>query len=162
MLVLVVCISAPALSISGQDDEEKAGQVEDDKDRAQEPLPPEKHFKLALTKQRLIISSNRHILRILRAHNNDPMSAMRDLKIHYQERAAMLDKLYRSCGVSPVFYRHSNPGESVQRQRAEYLDQKPGVREELAKNSNKIRSQEREVWLSMSRLWTGTRVRHRN
>jgi len=122
-----------------------------------EPLEPRDHFQLVLERQRLEISSCRHVLKVLHAHNDDPARAMHDLLIHRQELAARIEMLYKKHGITAVDYHRSYRGTELQKERARYLDKHPELRDKIAKNSSRLSKLEREISLVMSRLWTSYR-----
>jgi len=130
-------------------------------DQAEKPEPPpgpptpEVYYQLLLERQQLMISSHQHMLKILEAHHNDPLSARKDLEIHFAEREERLAYLFKKHNVSPEEYYRSCRGAQELEKRSQYLDDHPEIRDELARNSRQLRELERKVWAIMQALWTG-------
>lgn len=118
------------------------------------PLPPDQYYQLVIERQKLMISSNKHILRILEAHRYDPLSARKDLLRHEREKEIKSQMLFRKYGTTPEQYYRSTRGSETQKERARYLDQHPEVRDEIAANSAELRALESRVWSRMTPLWT--------
>ena len=120
------------------------------------PFTTERFYRLLLDRYRVSISSNKQILKILNAHGGDPIHAMKDLKIHEREREQMFNLLFERYGISPQEYYRSVRGSELQQERAEYLDNHPEIRDEIAAKSQELKALEEEVWQRMYPLWTAS------
>ncbi len=129
--------------------EEKQEQIKDD------PLPPEKYYQLALERQELLISSYKHMLKILEFHKANPPAAREDLAKHEKEKREKLDALFKKYGTAPRAYYRSWRGTEELEKRSEYLDNHPELRDKLADNSNRLRKLEKKVWTKLSPLYRG-------
>ena len=140
--------TAHAKSIADKNVEEIAREM-----LSRHPLPPGDYYALVLDRQKLTISSNLHIIRILTAHHNDPLRAMKDLKMHELERQYRTKQLFQKYGISPDDYYRSTRGTEHQRERSKYLDDHPEIRDRIADNSSEIVSLEKRIWSRMNYLW---------
>jgi hypothetical protein len=116
--------------------------------------PEEEFYQIVIERQRLAISSNKHILVILDAHGGDPLRARKDIKTHERERDARLNMIFEKHGIDPKEYYRSSRGTKEQKKRAKYLDGHPEIRDEIAENSKQLKALEKEVWRKMNPLWT--------
>ena len=128
----------------------------DEKDPIQEgplELTPERYFQLLLERQKLLISSYKQMHKILDAHNGNPLAAMKDLKNHEKEREIKIDNLFKKYHVDPKDYYASKRGAEEQKERSNYLDQHPEVRDQIAEYSKEFTELEKQFQAKMRPLW---------
>jgi predicted RNase H-like nuclease (RuvC/YqgF family) len=135
------CKDLIAQNDTGKNDAEEKQEEEEIK-----PLPPEEYYQLALERQELIISSYKHILKILDYHDKRLVAARKDLLKHEKEKQQKLDALFKKYGTSPRAYYRSWRGTDELEKRSRYLDNHPELRDKLAENSSRIRKLEKKVW----------------
>ncbi len=129
-----------------QNDTGKNDAEENQEEEEIKPLPPEKYYQLALERQEIIISSYKHILKILDFHSKRPTAAHKDLLKHEKEKQQKLDALFEKYGTGPRAYYRSWRGTDELEKRSRYLDNHPELRDKLAENSSRIRKLEKKVW----------------
>ncbi|MFO8057866.1 MAG: hypothetical protein R6V10_11275 [bacterium] len=142
--LLILILAATAYPAAGNDRSPRKDSQEKAEKKA-EPLPPEKYYQLALERQELLISSYKHMIKILEFHER-PLAARKDLQIHEKEKKQKLRALFEKYDTTPSEYHRSWRATEELAKRSEYLDNHPELRDKLAENSSRIRKLEEKVW----------------